>query len=131
LGFGIIVEGLRIFHNRDFGVIGDGIVKGNTVFDSGTGISVSGTVTGNNVISNKNTGIFVFGTASGNNASFNGTGIEAGTGGNTLIGNTAYGNAEGLVVVCPSNLTDNTAVNNGTNLVLIGTDCHNEDNLAP
>jgi hypothetical protein len=51
--------------------------------------------------------------------------------GSTVIGNTAMRNQVGLSVSCPSNLTDNTAVSNGTNLALGGTDCHNEDNVAP
>jgi len=70
----------------------------------------------------------------GNFAADNGnTGIAAGFG-STVIGNTALGNGQtGISVICPSNLTDNTAIdNNGVaNLVLNGTDCHNEDNLAP
>jgi parallel beta-helix repeat protein len=50
----------------------------------------------------------------------------------TVIGNTATHNTEfGIVADCPSNLTDNTAVNNGTNLVLNGDGCHSEDNVAP
>jgi hypothetical protein len=49
-----------------------------------------------------------------------------------VIGNTATHNTEfGIVADCPSNLTDNTAVNNGTNLVLNGDGCHSEDNVAP
>jgi hypothetical protein len=53
--------------------------------------------------------------------------------GSTLIGNTANFNKEtGISVDCPSNLTDNTAVGNfGTNLVLNGDSCHDEDNVAP
>jgi hypothetical protein len=45
--------------------------------------------------------------------------------GSTVIG-------VGLVVGCPSNVTDNTAVNNpGGNLVLNGTGCNNTNNVAP
>jgi hypothetical protein len=50
--------------------------------------------------------------------------------GSTVIGNTVSGSIIGLSVACPSNLTDNTAVNNSTNL-LLGEGCHNEDNVAP
>ena len=67
----------------------------------------------------------------GNYAVNNGTGIKIGQG-STVIGNTAINNTEfGIVADCPSNLTDNTAVNNATNLVLNGDSCLNEDNLAP
>ena len=77
------------------------------------------------------TGISATGTVTGNYAVNNGTGIKIGQG-STVIGNTAINNTEfGIVADCPSNLTDNTAVNNATNLVLNGDSCHNEDNLAP
>jgi hypothetical protein len=112
---GSIVEGLRV---RGFqiapgtGLIASGIVKGNTVGGFGTGISATGTVTGNYAVEN-------------------GTGIKIGQG-STVIGNTATNNTQfGIVADCPSNLTDNTAVNNGTNLVLNGDGCHSEDNVAP
>jgi hypothetical protein len=116
-----IVEGLRV--NCGFplpignGIIARGIVKGNTVGASvgttcSTGISATGTVTGNYVVNSR-------------------TGIKIGQW-STVIGNTATNNTEfGIVADCPSNLTDNTAVNNGTNLVLNGEGCHNEDNVAP
>jgi hypothetical protein len=48
-----------------------------------------------------------------------------------VIGNTATNNTVGLSVTCPSNLTDNTAVNNLLSNLQIGDGCHNEDNLAP
>jgi hypothetical protein len=56
--------------------------------------------------------------------------------GSTVIGNLAIQNSEsGIQVGCPSNVTDNTAVNTGFgpnfNLVLIGNGCNNTDNLAP
>ena len=58
--------------------------------------------------------------------------------GSTVIGNTAtqngYGSEQGvgIFVECPSNVTDNTAVNNvGVNLVLNGTGCNNTNNVAP
>ena len=37
----------------------------------------------------------------------------------------------GISVQCPSNVTDNTAVNNGTNLFLQGDGCNNTNNVAP
>jgi len=118
LGFanGSIVEELRVFNNGQFGINARGIVRGNTAAENrSTGIIAQGTVTGNFAADNGNTG------------------IAAGFG-STVIGNTALGNGQtGISVICPSNLTDNTAIdNNGVaNLVLNGTDCHNEDNLAP
>jgi hypothetical protein len=36
----------------------------------------------------------------------------------------------GISVSCPSNVTDNTAVNNEINLA-IGTGCNNTNNVAP
>jgi hypothetical protein len=110
-----IVEGLRadcLSSSFAAGITARGIVKGNTVSTCSTGISATGTVTGNYVVNSH-------------------TGIKIGRG-STAIGNTATDNSEfGIVADCPSNLTDNTAVNNGTNLVLNGDGCHSEDNLAP
>ena len=52
--------------------------------------------------------------------------------GSTLIGNIVDGNSKiGLRVSCPSNVTDNTVVGNGTNLVLSDATCRNEGNVAP
>jgi hypothetical protein len=112
---GAIVEGLRVFGNSMEGmVVRSGIVRGNTVLDSGSGIDVREQAT---VINNY--------------ARNNGVGITVGAG-STVIGNTAVNNSNiGFIANCPSNLTDNTAVNNGTNLVLNGADCHDEDNVAP
>jgi hypothetical protein len=111
-----IVEGLRVVEGFPIpittGITASGIVKGNTVSGYATGISATGTMTGNYAVNNH-------------------TGIKIGQG-STVIGNTATNNtAFGIVADCPSNLTDNTAVNNGTNLVLNGDGCHNEDNVAP
>ena len=116
-----VVEGLRVdcgfpTFSIGTGIVARGIVKGNTV-----GASV-GTC---------NTGIVATGTVTGNYAVNSLTGIKIGQG-STVIGNTATHNTEfGIVADCPSNLTDNTAVNNGTNLVLNGDGCRSEDNLAP
>jgi hypothetical protein len=112
---GSIVEGLRVFGpSLGEGIIAKGIVKGNTA--SGF----------------RDFGITATGTVTGNYASGNRFGISAGQG-STVIGNTVTGNAIlGLSVSCPSNVTDNTAVNNNEiNLVLNGEGCHNEDNVAP
>jgi hypothetical protein len=56
--------------------------------------------------------------------------------GSTVIGNnvTSTGGFPGigLLVACPSNVTNNTAVNNqGQNLVLNGNGCTNTNNVAP
>jgi hypothetical protein len=116
---GSIVEGMRIVGPPIgvccFGISATGIVKGNTLETfGGAGISATGTVTGNYV-------------------SGAGVGIEIGPG-STVIGNTVADSFRiGLLVSCPSNVTDNTSVNpgNARNLVLNGEGCHNEDNVAP
>lgn len=114
---GSIVEGLRVSGGFPIGtgITASGIVKGNTVGAARgfvIGISATGTVAGNYAVNNF-------------------TGIKIGEG-STVIGNTATNNSTaGIVADCPSNLTDNTAVNNGANLVLNGDGCHSEDNLAP
>jgi hypothetical protein len=102
--------------NRGFGIGATGIVKGNTVEAPnrlGPGIAATGTVTGNFVTG----GPFSDGIAIAQ--------------GSTVIGNTVTGAAIGLSVSCPSNVTNNTAVNNGTNLVLNGDGCNNTNNVAP
>jgi hypothetical protein len=115
-GDGSIVEGLRIITSQAIGIIANGIVRGNTVVSDGTpgavGIIATGAVTNNYV------------------SGMDGAGISVGAG-STVIGNTATSNAIGIQADCPSNLTDNTAVGNGKNLVLNGDGCHNEDNVAP
>ena len=125
-GDGSIVEGLRVIGvdgPRNFGIIATGIVKGNTVVGiiglpgGGIGISAVGIITGNFVTGNR------FG------------GIEVGQG-STVIGNTSTDNFDpgiGIEVSCPSNVTDNTAVNNGRSLhrLLNGNGCNNTNNVAP
>src|SRR5262249_30997108 len=124
-GDGSIVEGLRVrcADFSDVGIEASGIVRGNTVFGCGlggdrlrTGISASGVVTRNsvNVVTR---------------AGFRVTGISI-LRGSTVIGNTVVGSPEGAVgiaVSCPSNVTDNTAIN----LVLSGDGCNNTNNVAP
>ena len=120
---GSIVEGLRVVGGASFftvlGIAAKGIVKGNFVAEfggsgsvPGIGIDATGTVASNYVL----------------NGGF--AGIRIGQG-STVIGNTIMDAFSGLVVDCPSNLTDNTAVNNGTNLVLNGDGCNNTNNVAP
>jgi hypothetical protein len=115
LADGSIVQGLRVVGsapNTD-GIVANGIVKGNTVMSYETGFVATGTVTGNYGALNSDVG-FVIGT------------------GSTVIGNTATGARAGLSVSCPSNMTDNTAVNNTvSNLVLLGSGCNNTNNVAP
>ena len=130
-----IVEGLRVTSNSKGISVGVGIIRGNTVqFNESTGIGlIDGIVIGNLVVAN-DTGIFVeeAGVITGNQVAGNKIGIDVKGTGSTVIGNIADGNSEiGLRVGCPSNLTSNTAVGNGTNLVLNGTTCRNEDNVAP
>jgi nitrous oxidase accessory protein NosD len=124
LSDGSIVEGLRVFGvaGSEGGIFAKGIVKGNTVLGilgvvaSGTGIFATGIVTGNY--------------ASGNRVA----GIVVGQG-STVIGNTSTDNLDpgiGIFVSCPSNVTDNTAINNFfTNLELSGNGCNNTNNVAP
>jgi hypothetical protein len=124
---GSIVEGLRVFGTICpciVGIAATGVVKGNTVLDiagppgSGTGISATGIITGNYVTGSR------------------AAGIQAGQG-STVIGNTSTDNRAGpgpgigISVDCPSNVTDNTAVNNNSNLVLSGAGCNNTNNVAP
>jgi hypothetical protein len=116
---GSIVEGLRIVVFTP----GPG---------GGPGISATGIVKGNTVANSRDIGISATGTVTGNYVSNSIVGISIGQG-STVIGNTVVESLiAGLSALCPSNLIDNTAVShNGTNLVLNGEGCHNEDNLAP
>jgi hypothetical protein len=115
---GSIIEGLHVVGTTGadnvFGIVANGIVKGNTVVNFEEGFSVTGTVTGNYAALNSDTG-FTIGP------------------GSTVIGNTATGGSRfGFFVSCPANLTDNTAVNNGgQNLMLNGNGCNNTNNVAP
>jgi hypothetical protein len=94
-------------------------VKGNFVIgfagpppNVGVGISATGTMTGK----------YVHGSRFAN--------IQIGQG-STVIGNSVTDSLRGLVVSCPSKMTDNTAVNNAMSLVLIGDGCNNTNNVAP
>src|SRR5262249_18470846 len=96
------------------------LVTGNLVVGNGTGIAVTeaALVTGNEVLGNT-------------------TGIDATGLGSALSHNVVDGNKEaGLQIQCPANLSDNTAVGNGSekspaNLVLTGKKCVSSGNLAP
>jgi hypothetical protein len=115
---GSVVEGLRVFGGsgrRTYGIFARGIIRNNAV------ISIIG-----------GEGIAGFGTVTGNYTANNGIGLSLDQG-STVIGNTAWNNAEGGISVgCPSNVTSNTAVGNVTsNLTLIGEGCNNTNNVAP
>jgi parallel beta-helix repeat protein len=135
---GSIVEGLRVQIFQQGGIDAKGIVRGNTVFGVGPGgvsglpgtigISASGTVT-DNYVSSVTDGISADGTVRGNTAVNNHRGIIVSVG-STVTGNTATGNnGAGIVANCPANLIGNTAVNNGTNFMTIGSGCFTTDNL--
>ena len=51
--------------------------------------------------------------------------------GNTVINNNATDRTAGLLVLCPANVTNNTATGSTNNLVLFGDGCNNTNNLAP
>jgi hypothetical protein len=130
-----IVEGLRVSRGFVGGIFASGIVKGNTVFGTllGIGISATGIVAGNYVSDNREGGIDAIGTVTGNIASGHSQrqGITVGPG-STVISNTATDNEMvGIFAECPSNVTDNTAINNPRNLILYGEGCNNTNNVAP
>jgi hypothetical protein len=122
---GSLVEKLRVFDiTRTLpatGIIASGIVRSNSVlgplgmFPVGTGISATGTLTGNYVTGND-------------------TGMSIGRG-STVIDNTATDNRLfGFFVSCPSNVTANTALNNPDGNLVLETargSCNTTNNVAP
>ena len=86
-----------------------------TTFPVATGISATGTLTGNYVTGNA-------------------TGLLIGRG-STVIGNTATDNRLfGFFVSCPFNVTDNTALNNSDGNLVLETargSCNITNNVAP
>jgi len=124
---GSLVEKLRVIDiTRTLpatatGIIASGIVRSNSVLGPlgpnpvGTGISVTGTLTGN----------YVTGTA---------TGMLIGRG-STVSDNTATDNRLfGFFVTCPSNVTGNTALNNSDGNLVLETargSCNITNNVAP
>jgi hypothetical protein len=103
----LVVEGSL---HSSIGILANGIVKDNIVGAFATiGISAGGIVTGNYAVGNEIVGI----------------GASAGS---TVIGNSVMFTGQGLVVTCPSNVTNNT-VTEGT-LELIGTGCKNTNNVV-
>jgi hypothetical protein len=124
-GANSIVEEVRIGFPCpcEAGIVATGIVRSNIVDiasapNGSVGISATGLVSGNYVFMTRSIGM-VIGQSS------------------TVIGNTVTSTAGevpgiGLLVACPSNVTNNTAVNNqGQNLVLNGDGCNNTNNVAP
>ena len=126
---GSVVEGLHVFgggFNGGGGIFAVGIVRGNIVVDigggsgAGIGIDAIGIVTGNYV------------------TNIGALGMDIGAG-STVIGNTVthsvgFPPVPAISVTCPSNVTDNTSVNNNPgapNLSLIGNGCNDTNNVAP
>jgi hypothetical protein len=122
-----IVGGLRVTGDGMMtinGITANEIVRGNTVFfiaggpNEGVGITATGIVTGN-FVSLSRVAEYEIGP------------------GSTVIGNTAVGldgtfPTRGFSVFCPSNVTDNTAINNpGGNIVLQTVGCTVTNNAAP
>jgi hypothetical protein len=104
------------------GIIASGIVRSNSVLGPlGTGIPVG-------------TGISATGTLTGNYVTRTATGMSIGRG-STVIDNTATDNqAFGFFVTCPSNVTGNTSLNNPDGNLVLETSrgsCNITNNVAP
>jgi hypothetical protein len=109
------VRGNTVQFNDSVGIeLADGLMTENVVIANQTGISVhEGAVITHNAVQGNSIGVDVSGT------------------GSTVIGNIIDGNSRiALRIHCPSNITDNTAIGNGTNLILIDPGCRNEGNVA-
>ena len=127
------VEHLRVTSNKSGIMVGVGTVQDNIVqFNDSTGIQLAdGIVSGNLLVAN-GTGILVqeAGVLTNNQAAGNKIGIDVSGIGSTLIGNIADGNIQiGIRVACPSNLSNNTAIGNPSNIVRTGTGCRDGGNL--
>ena len=126
---GSLVEKLRVFNfipittttTGPTGIIASGIVRSNAVFGPLTTFPLAG-------------GIRATGTLTGNYVTDNAAGMVIGRG-STVIGNTATDNRQfGFLVTCPSNVTDNTAVNNPDGNLVPETSqgsCNITNNVAP
>jgi hypothetical protein len=127
------VDDLRVTSNASGIFVGVGTVRDNIVqFNGSAGIRLADGIAAGNLLVANGTGIVVeeAGVLTGNQAAGNKIGIDVKGIGSTLIGNIADGNSQiGVRVACPSNLTDNTAIGNGRNLVLIGKTCRNAGNV--
>ena len=124
---GSIVEGLRVVGNFSGQPV-------EPVTGFGTGINADGIVKGNTASFYTN-GIIATGLVVDNLAEHNTQGLEVGAD-STVIGNTVTSSARGgIAVSCPSNVTNNTAVNifaiTNANLTFSGDGCSNTNNVAP
>ena len=125
---------MRIASNSAINVNYGGIVHGNIAGNgTGTGIVAQySTVTDNLVEGFALDGIDAGGIVRGNTVSGNqqiGLSVLADS---LASGNTATGNTNiGISAACPVNLVNNTATGSATNLVLNGTGCANNNNVAP
>jgi hypothetical protein len=119
----------------------DGIaVRNGTMVGGGAGVELLGSgsiVEGARVFADPSlpgTGqgiVVTHGIVKGNIVVGVGSGIEVGQG-STVIGNTALNNSGvGIAVVCPANVTNNTATGNSVNIQLSGEGCNNTNNVAP
>jgi hypothetical protein len=139
------VDAVHAVSNGDGIVVGVGIVRRCIAqFNTGTGIELHDGLVSDNLVVANGTGIAVEEAAvvMGNEVSGNAKGIDAKGLGSGLSHNVVDGNSEiGLQVQCPANLSNNTAVGNGSveapmNLVLIKpppkqSSCLSSGNLAP
>jgi Periplasmic copper-binding protein (NosD) len=118
---GAMVEDMRVINNsrRGQGILvgrgvsgsGDGIVRGNIVFDAITGINIEGGIVSGNIATGNAAGIFVItGVVSGNTIAGNQAGL--GVQGGTVTGNTVRDNSSGIFVFAGSTVTGNTTTGN-------------------
>jgi hypothetical protein len=137
-----IVEGLRVANNNLDGIRAQGIVRGNTAANNfNIGILATGTVINNYAIGNSSgivanvsgqLGTTIIGNTAVKNTFGGIIGFGGASPGMTIVANTAVQNSSvGIRPDCPSNVTDNTAILNGQNIMPNGADCHLEDNVAP
>jgi hypothetical protein len=106
--------------------------------NNGNGICVSGVgglINENVASANGHVGIVKRihgGNVIGNNASLNGTGGFVVEDESLVVNNSANLNfGPGFDIICPTNVLENTAVENLPNLQLFGTTCNSQHNLAP
>ena len=111
-----IVEGLRVVGNAEppdfsgltgIGIVSEGIVRNNTATGFRVGMDASGTVTGNYGVLNHDVGLLT-------------------CPGSTVIGNTFMFSENPINVLCPSNVTNNTA----SGIILFGDGCSNTNNVG-
>jgi hypothetical protein len=127
------VEGLRVVANDKGISVGVGTVRNNIVqFNGAAGIQIADGLVSDNLLVKNGTGIFVEEAAivTGNQAAGNKIGIDVKGPGSALTGNIADGNSQiGIRIACPSSLSNNTAIGNPRDLVLVGNTCPSDGNL--